>query len=80
MGHLVAFMFVIGGILASALSKQVADEFKAWTPWLTNRLIEFSVSRRTSSNDTEKSGLGTLKILPVKSGSIRSNLALSRSA
>jgi hypothetical protein len=45
MGHLVAFLCVIGGILASALSNQVADEFKAWTPWLTNRLIEFSVSR-----------------------------------
>jgi hypothetical protein len=45
MGHLVTFLCAIGGILASALSNQIADEFKAWTPWLTNRLIALSASR-----------------------------------
>jgi hypothetical protein len=35
---------VIGGILAAALSKQMADEFKAWTPWLIKRLLDRAVS------------------------------------
>jgi hypothetical protein len=35
----------VGGILAAALSNQIADEFKAWTPWLTRQLIQLWVSK-----------------------------------
>jgi hypothetical protein len=45
MGHVLAGLAAVGAILAAALSNQIADEFKAWTPWLTRRLIELWVSK-----------------------------------
>jgi hypothetical protein len=30
---------LLGPILASAISRQLVDEFKAWVPWLTRNLI-----------------------------------------
>lgn len=36
---------LILGILAAAVSKVLADEFKEWTPWIVNRLIRFSTQR-----------------------------------
>ena len=38
MGHLLATLVIIGSIVA-ALSNQLADEFKAWTPWIAEQLI-----------------------------------------
>jgi len=49
MGHLLAVFGLIGGILAAAFTAQVADEIKAWIPWLTKRLVERSVSRLPAS-------------------------------
>jgi hypothetical protein len=45
MGNILAGIAVVGSILAAALSNQIADEFKAWTPWLTRQLIELWVSK-----------------------------------
>jgi hypothetical protein len=36
-------LIVLGGILAAAISQQLVDEFKAWTPWLTRRLVMIAV-------------------------------------
>ncbi len=44
MAQHITYLTVIGSILAAALSKQLADEFKAWVPWLTRRLIDRAVS------------------------------------
>jgi hypothetical protein len=49
MGHLLAVFGLIRGILAAAFTAQVADEIKAWIPWLTKRLVERSVSRLPAS-------------------------------
>jgi len=45
MGTLLAVLVIIQTVLTSAFSQQMADEFKAWTPWLTRRLIDRSVSK-----------------------------------
>jgi hypothetical protein len=34
---------IAGTILIAVFSRQLADEFKAWTPWLTQKLIAVSV-------------------------------------
>jgi hypothetical protein len=38
-------VLAILAILGAALSKQLTDEFKSWTPWITNRLILRSISK-----------------------------------
>src|SRR5579864_8528161 len=35
----------IGGIIYAALSRQIADEFKAWTPWIVERLLSRAISQ-----------------------------------
>jgi hypothetical protein len=36
---------VASSILIAAFSRQLADEFKAWTPWLVRKLIAHAVRR-----------------------------------
>jgi hypothetical protein len=43
MGTLLAVLVIIQTVITSVFSQQMADEFKAWTPWLTRRLIDRSV-------------------------------------
>jgi hypothetical protein len=43
MGTLLAVLVIIQTVLTSVFSQQMAEEFKAWTPWLTRRLIDRSV-------------------------------------
>jgi hypothetical protein len=31
---IISFIVVVLGIFAAALSRQLTDEFKAWTPWI----------------------------------------------
>jgi hypothetical protein len=38
-------MLFFGGIIREALSRQFTDEFKAWTPWIFERLLRRSVDR-----------------------------------
>jgi hypothetical protein len=32
------------GVLGAALSRQMADEFRAWSPWLVQRVVRYAVS------------------------------------
>jgi hypothetical protein len=50
MGHLMlaTFLAIIGvvfAVIVSAAGKLVADDFKAWIPWLTSRLINCAVAK-----------------------------------
>jgi hypothetical protein len=42
MASIIAVFFV--GVIGAALSQQLADELKAWTPWLVRRIIQFDVA------------------------------------
>jgi hypothetical protein len=51
-----AVLWVLGAILwvlGAAFSRQVTDEFKAWTPWLTDRLTRYAV-RKLPENQRER--------------------------
>lgn len=45
MGVIAQILLSVGAIVMSALSQQVADELKAWTPWTTEQLIRLATSR-----------------------------------
>jgi lipopolysaccharide/colanic/teichoic acid biosynthesis glycosyltransferase len=36
---------LLGGVLRMVLSRQLADEFKAWTPWVVEGFVKHAVSR-----------------------------------
>ena len=36
---IIGFILIVLGTLGTALSRQLTDECKAWTPWLTKYLI-----------------------------------------
>jgi two-component system, cell cycle sensor histidine kinase PleC len=42
-GLIGVFFLAVLGIFAAAFSRQLADEFKAWTPWLINHIIRLAV-------------------------------------
>lgn len=46
---LIAVLVIVGGILASAIAKVLADDFKAWQPSIVERLLKFSVSLLSAS-------------------------------
>jgi lipopolysaccharide/colanic/teichoic acid biosynthesis glycosyltransferase len=48
-GLIGVFFFAVLGILAAATSRQLADEFKAWTPWLIKRCIRRAVRQLPES-------------------------------
>jgi hypothetical protein len=39
------FVLAVVGIVAAALSRQLADEFKAWMPWIIGRLVRRAVRK-----------------------------------
>src|SRR4051812_40673019 len=43
MGLISLILMAILGVLGAAFSRQLTDEFKAWTPWLVDRLIRRAV-------------------------------------
>lgn len=46
MGSLIiGFSVVVLGIFSTALSKQLTDEIKDWTPWVIKRLVNFAVRK-----------------------------------
>ncbi|MBV9990629.1 MAG: hypothetical protein JOZ72_04985 [Alphaproteobacteria bacterium] len=40
---------IVTGIVCAAVSQQLTDEFKAWTPWLVQRLLNRAVRRLPES-------------------------------
>lgn len=42
---IVGFVLAVLGIVATALSRQLADEFKAWMPWIVGRLVGRAVRK-----------------------------------
>ncbi|HEY2391222.1 MAG TPA: hypothetical protein VGK22_08605 [Candidatus Angelobacter sp.] len=49
MGVILAIPVFVLGIIASALSRVLADDFKEWTPWFVGRLIQLAVMRLPKS-------------------------------
>jgi hypothetical protein len=45
MGLMIAVVFAVLGIIGAAISRQLADEFKAWTPWVIHRLVARAVRK-----------------------------------
>ena len=45
MGLIVKVAVFIGGLIAMAFAQQLADEFKAWMPWVIGRVVRHAVSR-----------------------------------
>lgn len=45
MGVIIGISLFVGGIVVSALSQQLTDELKDWTPWVTEQLVRLAVSR-----------------------------------
>jgi hypothetical protein len=43
MGLIIAIAIIVVSILGAALSQQLSDEFKAWTPWLVEHLIQCAI-------------------------------------
>ena len=39
------FVHAVLGVIAAAVSRQLADEFKAWTPWIIGRLVKRAVRK-----------------------------------
>jgi lipopolysaccharide/colanic/teichoic acid biosynthesis glycosyltransferase len=48
-GLIWVIIFGVLGILGAALSRQLTDEIKAWTPWLIERLIRAAVAKLPES-------------------------------
>ena len=61
MGLIVTIMVAVLAILAAAASRMIADEFKAWTPWVIRYLIKRAVQhlRKINANDLRRSGPAT---------------------
>jgi hypothetical protein len=45
MGIIVSLVLFVLGVFASALSRQITDDFKEWTPWLLAWLVQQAVRR-----------------------------------
>jgi len=52
-GLIAACFFGVVGIFGAAVSRQLTDEFKAWTPWLINHIIQRAV-RQLPENQQER--------------------------
>ena len=55
MGYILALVAVVGSILYSILTSILADECKAWLPWITERVIQHAV-RKLPTNQRERCG------------------------
>lgn len=53
MGLIGVFFLAVLGIFGAAISRQLTDEFKAWTPWFINYLIQSAV-RQLPENQRER--------------------------
>jgi hypothetical protein len=49
MATIIAIELFVISVLASALSRQLVDEFKAWLPWITQFFIEHAIARLPAS-------------------------------
>ena len=69
---------VAGSILIAAFSRQLADEFKAWTPWLIRKLVAFAVRRLPADRQERYSEEWTSYIeeIPGEIGKILAALTL----
>jgi len=69
---------VAGSILIAAFSRQLADEFKAWTPWLVRKLVAFAVRRLPADRQERYSEEWTSYIeeIPGEIGKILAALTL----
>jgi hypothetical protein len=42
---IIGFLLAVLGMIAAAVSRQLADEFKAWIPWITKHLVRRAVRK-----------------------------------
>jgi hypothetical protein len=73
-------ILIVGSILSAALSRQLTDEFKAWTPRLIEKIVRIAVSRLPESQRDRYSEewSGFLTEIPGEIGKILSALGLVR--
>jgi hypothetical protein len=65
-------LIVFSGILAAAVSQQLVDEFKAWTPWLTRTLVMIAArtAPRSAKERCTEEWLSHLEEIPGQIGKI----------
>jgi len=69
MGLLLAVVAVVGGLLYAVLIRVLADECKAWLPWITERVIRHAV-RKLPANQRERYGNEWHSYLDQRPGNI----------
>src|ERR1700751_4821393 len=70
------------GIIAAAVSRQLTDEFKAWTPWITRRLIRRAARRLPDEQRDrfEEEWLSHLNEIPGEVGKVIAALGFVRAS
>jgi hypothetical protein len=76
MEPIVGFILAVLGIFAAVLSRQLTDEFKAWTPWIIKHLVSRAVRRLAEEerNRCEEEWLSHVNELPGEIGKIMAAL------
>jgi hypothetical protein len=69
---IISFIVVGLGIFAAALSRQLTDEFKAWTPWIIKHLVKGAVRRLAEQDRSrfEEEWLAHVNEIPGEVGKI----------
>jgi hypothetical protein len=69
---IISFIVVVLGIFAAALSRQLTDEFKAWTPWIIKHLVKGAVRRLAEEDRSrfEEEWLAHVNEIPGEVGKI----------
>jgi hypothetical protein len=79
---IIGFVLAVLGIVAAALSRQLADEFKAWTPWIVERLIKCAVHKlhHEQRERFEEEWLSHISEIPGEVGKLIAALGLVRAS
>lgn len=69
---IIGFIVAVLSIFAAALSRQLTDEFKAWTPWIIRQLVNCAVRRLGEEQRTrfEEEWLAHVNEIPGELGKI----------
>lgn len=72
-------LLIVGSVLVGVLSRQLADEFKAWTPWLVQKLVLLAVGRmpKTQQERYAEEWSSFVNEIPGEVGKILAALGLS---
>jgi predicted PurR-regulated permease PerM len=79
---IIGFIVIVLGILGAALSRQLTDECKAWTPWIIRYLINRAINKLPDEERVrfEEEWLAHVNELPGEVGKIIAALGLLSAA